>query len=201
MQFFPGHTYHIYNQGNNRDKVFHNRSDYLLFINKIRKAFLQHCNVLAWCLMPNHFHILVQIKQDYELDYLPNDQTKKLNAINSNIGSMLSSYTQIINTKMGRTGSLFRKRTKAKSLSEMKGNINHGINCFLYIHQNPIRAGLVEKLEDWEFSSFKDYTDLRNGNLCNQKLSRELFKLPSDPEEFYELSYRTIPDGVIRDLF
>jgi hypothetical protein len=83
--------------------------------------------------MPNHFHILVQIKQDYELDYLPKNHTKKLNPLNSSIGSMLSSYTQIINTKMGRTGSLFRKRTKAKSLSEMKGSLNYGINCF-FIH-------------------------------------------------------------------
>ncbi|MDZ7808424.1 MAG: transposase [Gracilimonas sp.] len=119
MQFLPAHTYHIYNQGNNRDQVFYDRSDYLLFLNKTRKAFLWHCNVLAWCLMPNHFHFLVQIKQDYEFEYSENDHTKKLNPLNRNIGSLLSSYTQILNTRKGRTGSLLRKRTKSKSLSEI----------------------------------------------------------------------------------
>jgi hypothetical protein len=60
---------------------------------------------------------------------------------------------------------------------------------------------LVEKLEDWEFSSFKDYAGLRVGKLCNQELAKDLFRLPDDPKKFYELYYKTIPDSVLRDMF
>jgi len=200
MNFISGHTYHIYNQGNNRELIFKDRSDYIVFLKKIRRAFNQHCDILSWCLMPNHFHFLVQVRQEYEMNYPENDRTKKLNPLNKSIGTALSSYTQNFNKKTGRTGSLFRKRTKAKSLSFQRGEDNHGINCYLYIHQNPIRAGLVKKLEDWEFSSFRDYAGLRKGNSCNKKLATELFNLPASSSEFYELSYRTIPESVVKSI-
>ena len=151
--------------------------------------------------MPNHFHFLVHVKKEYEIIHSENDRTKKLNPLNTSIGSALSSYTQNFNKKTGRTGSLFRKRTKAKSLSLQKGDDNYGINCYLYIHQNPIRAGLVKKLEDWEFSSFRDYAGFRQGNFCNRILAEKLFNLPADTSEFYELSYRTIPESVVKAIY
>ena len=200
MNFVPGHIYHVYNQGNNREPIFYSRGDYILFLKKIRKAFSGNTDILAWCLMPNHFQVLIRIKEIYELAYIENDRSKKLNPINKNIGSALSSYTQNLNKKMDRTGSLFRKRTKAKSLSLLRAEDNYGINCYLYIHQNPVRAGLVRKLEDWEFSSFRDYAGLRKGNSCNKKLATELFNLPASSSEFYELSYRTIPESVVKSI-
>ena len=61
------------------------------------------------------------------------------------------------------------------------------MNCFVYIHQNPLLSKLVEKIEDWEFSSFNEYIGLRNGSLCSQDLEMELLNLP-DHDDFYELS-------------
>ena len=61
--------------------------------------------------------------------------------------------------------------------------------CFHYIHQNPLKAGLVKRMEDWEMGSFQDYAGLRNGTLCNRKIAQELLCIPSNPEEFIELSY------------
>ena len=201
MNFVSGHIYHVYNQGNNREPIFYDRGDYILFLKKIRKAFSDNCDILAWCLMPNHFHFLVQVRHEYEVFHPKNDRTKRLNPLNKSIGSALSSYSQNFNRKTGRTGSLFRKRTKAKSLSLRRVDNNYGINCYLYIHQNPVRAGLVEKLEDWKFSSFRDYVGLRQGNLCNKKLAIELFNLPATSSEFYELSYRTIPESVVKAIY
>ena len=63
MIFESGNLYHIYNQGNNRQKIFYVRENYLFFLNKLRRHILVHSDILAWCLMPNHFHLLVYVKQ------------------------------------------------------------------------------------------------------------------------------------------
>ena len=61
MIFESGHIYHIYNQGNNRQKIFFRDANYLYFLNKIRKHILPHADILAWCLMPNHFHLMIYV--------------------------------------------------------------------------------------------------------------------------------------------
>jgi REP element-mobilizing transposase RayT len=167
----------------------------------MKKALLPHCSIIAWCLMPNHFHWLVVVNKDYEPEYYSNERTKKLNPLNNSIGSLLSSYTQQINKKQDRSGSLFRKRTKAKSLNEhMVKHDDYLLNCFLYVHQNPIRAGLVNKLRDWEFSSYKDYSGLRHGELCDKDLMYDFVQIPKSFAEFQKLSILTIPEFYIQKI-
>ncbi|MCH2448847.1 MAG: hypothetical protein MK198_01750 [Gracilimonas sp.] len=202
MEFYSGHTYHVYNQGNNRENIFFDKENYLYFIEKMKHHLTPHADILAWCLMPNHFHWLIKVKESYpSLPKLENKQ-KIIDPLNRSIGSLQSSYTQAINKKHERSGSLFRTRTKAKSLTENERDAdNYGVNCFFYIHQNPIRAGLVHRMEDWKFSSFRDYAGLREGRLCNKELAFDLFDLPSDPHEFIKISEQTIPESVIQKLY
>jgi REP element-mobilizing transposase RayT len=163
---------------------------------------IPHVDILAWCLMPNHFHWLIQVKQEYQNLTKTENKDKKVDPLNRSIGTLQSSYTQAMNRKYNRSGSLFRAKTKAKSLSEDRTKQNYyGLNCFFYIHQNPLRAGLIDKMEDWPFSSFRDYAGIRNGHLCNQKLAADLFKLPNDPEKFYQISNKTIPLNTIQKLY
>ena len=63
MQFEQGYIYHIFNQGNNRQNVFFNRENYLYFLKKIWKYIIPYCDVLAYCLMPNHFHLMVLVNE------------------------------------------------------------------------------------------------------------------------------------------
>ena len=70
MQFVTGHLYHLYNQGNNRQKIFHNRDNYLFFLRKIHKHVLPFADILAWCLMPNHFHLMVHVNH-VEIELTP----------------------------------------------------------------------------------------------------------------------------------
>ena len=63
MQFETGYLYHIYNQGNNRQKIFFDRENYLLFLKKIRSHVKPYCDVLAWALLPNHFHLMVKVNE------------------------------------------------------------------------------------------------------------------------------------------
>ena len=110
---------------------------------------------------------------------------------------LLSSYSQAINKQEGRTGSLFRQRTKSKLLEN--NDAYYPIVCFNYLHQNPVKAGLVNRMEDWEFSSFRDYVGLRDDTLCDQRLAFEILGLSR--ETLYEDSYRMISQGKIGKLF
>jgi len=117
----------------------------------------------------------------------------KPRSLNDSIGIMLRSYTRAINIQEHRTGNLFREETKAICLNEINGISSNwytsfGVTfmnvqifefqylnvCFRYIHNNPVKSGLVENSEDWEFSSYAELKELRNGDLINKKRVVEL---------------------------
>lgn len=132
MIFKPNHIYHIYNQGNNRQKIFFNRENYLFFLKKIGEHILPFADILAWCLMPNHFHLMMAVSvqdQNEQATLSPNDRVsvfKDNNSpahykkLNNSIATMLSSYTRAINIQQKRTGSLFREGTKAVELGSIE---------------------------------------------------------------------------------
>jgi len=91
------------------------------------------------------------------------------------IKMLLSSYTKAINKQRNRTGSLFQQKTKGLWVSEPANNF--ALTVFHYIHQNPVRAGLVSKMEDWEYSSFKEYAGSKNETLCNKNLTQKYLGL------------------------
>jgi len=193
MNFEPGNLYHIYNQGNNRQKIFFSRDNYLFFLKKIKTHILPHADIVAWCLMPNHFHLMIYVK-DTEADSggatlsrTPTNAPTN-NELNKSIGILLASYTRAINKQDNSTGSVFRKETKAECLTNINGitpaffgsHINVRIPekeypqvCFNYIHQNPVSANLVKLPEEWEFSSYADYCGIRNGKLINRVRAAE----------------------------
>ena len=197
MQFKEGRIYHIYNQGNNRQKIFFERENYLFFLKKMHEYLPPHCHVLAWCLMPNHFHWMVELTNLNATHDATHRMTRSHpmseRTLNNSIAIILRSYTRAINKAQNKTGSLFRAKTKAECLTCIDGitpaffNTNYGtlINisnpekeypqqCFNYIHDNPVKAGLVENPEDWEFSSFSDYYGIRNGTLVNKERTKTL---------------------------
>jgi putative transposase len=197
MHLEQGHIYHVFNQGNNRDRIFFKRENYLFFLRKMRTHILPFSDVLAYCLMPNHFHIMMVINETEMLFNRSATQSrapikKQKTNINKEIGILLASYTRAINKEQERSGSLFRQKTKAECLTCNKGktpsffNTNYGtrINvsrqenqypqvCFDYIHHNPVKAGLVKRAIDWEFSSYRDYCGRRNGTLINKNATKE----------------------------
>ena len=188
MQFHENELYHIYNRGNNRQTIFFNNDNYIYFLQKIRKHILPHCNILNFCLMPNHFHLLIYADER-------TIQTKRIantdrNVLSEGFRNLLSSYAQAINKQNARTGSLFEQNINCICLRE--GSVNYGSTCFHYVHQNPLKAKLVSQMEDWPYSSFKDYIGIRNGTLCNKRLAFELLDLV--PQTFYEDSYKVIDD-------
>ncbi|HEY6062560.1 MAG TPA: hypothetical protein VIV35_03065, partial [Chitinophagaceae bacterium] len=101
-----------------------------------------------------------------------------LDPITNSTRKLLSGYARIFNNRYEKTGSVFRQKTKAKCLSaiEIKPDSSflvqdYYVNCFHYIHQNPLVANLIERPEDWEFSSFRDYAGIRDDTLCQKGLA------------------------------
>lgn len=156
MKFEPGFLYHVYNQSNRKDILFRDTSDYSVFLEKVRKWVFPNSEILSYCLMPNHYHFLI----------LANDESiipKKLGSLTTNELSngfriVQSQYAQYFNEKYGLTGAVFRPRPKAKCLND--GTKNYALTCFLYIHQNPVKAGLCLSPFDWRYSSA---SELKNG--------------------------------------
>lgn len=175
--------YHIYNRGNNRQEIFFNRNNYLFFLKKIKIHLSPFIDIFCYCLMPNHFHLLVATDNAF-------DSAKFSNSFRV----MLSSYTRAINKQENRVSSLFQQNSKFK-LIEYDPSI-----CFHYIHQNPLKAKLVDKLEDYEFSSFSDYTEKTNELICDKEIAYKFLNLSDDNEQFYKDSYAVISDSIIRGI-
>lgn len=195
MFFEEGHLYHVFNQGNKRQPIFFSRENYLYFLEKVREYIVPHVYVIAWCLMPNHFHLLVYVHDvDFSIDsrsWRSNSQLDK-RTLNQSIGLALRSYTRAVNNQRVLTGSLFRQKTKAIDLIKPigitpsfyntdSGTLIHVDNpgkeypqlCFNYIHENPVRANLVDSPDEWEFSSALDYAGKRKGTLINSRIAQD----------------------------
>lgn len=195
MNIIANEIYHIYNQGNNREDIFTSDDEYVEFLRLFRKFVLPYCKVLAYCLLPNHFHFEIYATED-------SANIKKVGNITScqlsnGFRLLQSNYAQWFNKRRGRTGSLFRQKTKAKGMSD--GSSNHGYIAFHYIHQNPLNAKLVSKLEDWQYCSFQDYAGLRNGNLCDKALANQLIGF--NERDFAGESHKLIDEEMGKKLF
>ncbi|MGQ8336484.1 transposase [Sunxiuqinia sp. A32] len=184
MKFEEDATYHIYNRSN--EVVFQSRENYLFFLGKVREYMLPYCNIMAWCLMPNHFHFLLQPTEEGIL--LSQEKHRyQIQILSLKLGLLISSYTQAYNKVYKRRGRLFAHQTKAKMLNEESivsvsdfGELDYSAVCMLYIHQNPVVAGLVDHPSAWEMSSYNDFTGQRNGSMVNKELAFELTRLNSD---------------------
>jgi putative transposase len=165
MNFEKGYVYHVFNRGNNGEKLFYNHSNYEFFIEKLDYHILPFADLLAWCLMPNHFHLMINVNREMIFSI----------SLNQSIGKMLSSYARAINVQEGRTGSLFQQHSKALCLNHNEklkpswqktfgvSKINSWDEksdypkiCMDYIHLNPIHAGIVINIEDWKWSSYHE---------------------------------------------
>ena len=191
MEFIDGSLYHIYNRGNNKQAIFFNRNNYLYFLEKIKKYISPHCNILAWILMPNHFHFL--IRANVATCKLVKHTPIPINALTEGVRLLLSSYAKAIQKQESLTGSLFQQKTKSKCVDD------YGLIAFHYIHQNAYKAKFVKRIEDWEFSSFHEYLTNGASGLCTKNLTYELLEI--NPETILKDSYSMIDEELENKIF
>jgi putative transposase len=143
----PGIVYHIFNRGNNKEKLFREQSNYTYFLIKVRFYLISLCDIYAYCLMPNHFHFIVRIK---ESDKTIDKSQKELCQPFSNL---FNSYTRSINELYGRTGSLFQEHFHRERITRD----SYFRNAFIYVHTNPVHHKYVKHYLDYPWSSIHDY--------------------------------------------
>lgn len=165
----PDKFYHIYSHAVSRDNLFHSDDNYLFFLSKIEKYLVDYVSIYAYCLMPNHFHLLFQIPDKYG-----EDDANKI--VVHQISKMLNSYAQAINKQEKRMGSLFSGRFKRKHIDSEK----HLRNLIIYTHLNPVESGFSRKVEQWKFSSYNTIVNNQETFVQN----KEIIELFNDKENF-----------------
>lgn len=175
-----GYFYHIYNRGNNSEKIFFSEENYAYFLKLLTKYIFPVADIYAYCLLNNHFHILVRIKEKNEIEinklkFSTVEKPKEVSA-SRQFSHFLNAYSQAVNKKYARTGSLFEKRFERKRISD-----NHYLRqVILYINTNPLKHNLVEKPKDYKWSSY-------NSHISNAKTKlkrKEVIELFDDVENF-----------------
>lgn len=190
MQLIDGSFYPIYNRGNDKQPIFFQDNNYEYFLNKVKQYLVPNSNLLAWCLMPNHFHFLIQANSS-SLKVVK-ETPLRINALTEGIRLMLSSYTRAIQKQESKTGSLFQQKTKFKCVDKYLASAFH------YIHQNPYRAGMANRLEEYRWSSVREYAGLAAENLCQQEIAWRFIDI--DKERFLIDSYAVIPDDLVKEI-
>lgn len=161
--------HHIYNRGVGKMKIFRNSQDYNVFMLRLKEYLLpdrvdwsklshrekrrkplppNSFSLISYCLMPNHFHLLIQ-----QLTDLP---TSKL------ISKLCTTYSIYFNKKYDRVGALFQDQFKAVLIE----NNDQLLWTSVYIHKNPLEAELVEELDDYNWNSYGEYSENGIHSLC-----------------------------------
>jgi len=198
--FLPDIYYHFYNRGNNRQTVFFEPGNYLYFLGGIKKYLVPVVNIVAYCLMPTHYHILVRIRTSQTSEVLKTSEVSKevSRQVSLAMQKFLISYTKAINKRFSRVGSLFQGQFQAKPIK----NNTHLLNLCVYIHANPVNDGLVADPADWVYSNYLEWLGQRDGSLMDREFIQEHFGSSAEYQELvmHFVKTRYVPDHLRKYL-
>lgn len=172
--------YHIYNHANGSDDIFTNDENYHFFLKKYEEYINPIADTYAYCLMPNHFHLLVKTKDEndigavYNHTHNPHNLTGFQNLsgyekfISKQFSNLFNSYTKALNKQTRRIGSLFQRPFKRKNIN----NEQYLKQLIIYIHTNPVHHGFTENTASWKYSSYNSILSNDKTNLkCKEVIS------------------------------
>lgn len=144
----PGCLYHIYNHAVGKDKLFLSEENYNYFLRRYKHFVPPVADTYAYCLIPNHIHFSVKIKQ--QINVPSGSRYSASQYVSKQFSNLFSSYAQAFNKQQKRMGNLFISNFKRKKID----TDDYRINVIKYIHLNPVTCELVRELSHWKFSSF-----------------------------------------------
>ena len=182
--FVPEGYYHIYNRGNNRNKIFFEHENYLYFLKGMRRYLLPEADIIAYCLMPTHYHLMVRIKPTSRFS----------------LGMMrLSvSYTKAVNKAFERVGVLFQGSFKSKPILDS----SHLLQVCRYIHANPVKDSLVADPSNWPYSNYLEWIGDRDGTLFDRDFADAQFPDRCGYKDFVSdyIQSRKMPEEIVKHL-
>jgi putative transposase len=163
----PGHYYHVYNRGVDRRPIFAEDENYLFLLRRA-KAYLadEALTLIAYCLMPNHYHLLLRPDAEGALAHF--------------VQRLFNSYTQALNRQQGRSGTLFEGRAKSILVDDER----YVLALCRYIHLNPVQAGLVSEPGEWPYSNYLEWVGQRPGALVDRTFVETYFPTPAEYGRF-----------------
>jgi REP element-mobilizing transposase RayT len=169
--------YHIYNRANGNEKIFADEGNYHFFLSKYINYISPIAYSYCYCLMPNHFHFLVKIKEQKETWNFFNKDKNLQGLISNQFSKFFNSYVKAFNKQQSRKGSLFMKNFKRKRITDEK----YLKKLVHYIHYNPVEAGLCQKPNEWKFSSYNTLLGNENHTML---MKNEVLEWFEDKENF-----------------
>jgi len=185
--FEPGTIFHVYNHGNAEDNIFRDEENYRYFLKRYSHYLYPVVKTYAFCLLPNHFHLMVevrsvgQLKKFYQEKYPDKDPQSFRNfadLVSNQFKNFLISYSKSFNKKYNRRGSLFLDNIKRKPITDK----TYYSNLITYIHLNPVHHGFVEKPSEWMYSSYQIIISRKQTKLYR----KEILDLFGDRKAFVE---------------
>jgi len=157
VQFAQGHYYHVYNRGIDRQPIFQAAANYEFLLRRI-KQYVQalRVTVIAYCLMRNHYHLLLRQDGDTPISTL--------------MQRVFNSYTKAYNKRYGRQGTLFEGPYRALYV-DRETYLRHVCR---YIHANPVKHGYVDRVEEWPYSNYHEWVGARDGALVDRAFVKGL---------------------------
>lgn len=171
------YVYHIYTHANGKDLIFRVEENYRYFLDKLAKYIVPIAEIYAYCLMPNHFHLLVRFKKLGEI--LNEDEHKYLMKQFSNL---LNAYAKAYNKRYNRKGSLFLDYLKRKRINDER----YFMKLLHYIHNNPVNHGFVEDIGKWKYSSYHSYINLAKESKIERAEMMQYFETINDFIEYHK---------------
>jgi putative transposase len=186
--FEAGQYYHVYNRGNNGEDIFIEEKNYNYFLEKLKKYISPIADVYAYCLLKNHFHIVLRIKDKINL---PEKFKEKIHLPFSNL---FNSYSKSINKAYDRTGSLFQEHLQRNRIE----NEEYLRQLILYVHLNPVKHKFSKDFQSYRHSSYRSYLSDKQSSI-DREFILELF---NDLENFIFChdEKKLIYEGVLNDI-
>ena len=175
----PNTSYHIFNHANGFENVFREEENYRFFLEKYRVFITPVAETYAYCLLPNHFHLVIRIRKREVIEEIIRNKKESTSNnfskvrefgkvilsdeeidryLSKQFANLFSSYTQSFNKVYKRMGSLFINNFKREPIL----NKEHFINTIIYTHRNPIHHGFYTSFSGWCYSSYFDIMELKS---------------------------------------
>ena len=209
----PNCSYHIFNHANGFENIFTEDENYRFFIEKYQQYILPIAETYAYCLLPNHFHLVVRIRRREVLEevfrnFKSTNFSKVQNFgkvevtdnmieyyISKQFANLFSCYTQSFNKVNKRRGSLFLKNFRREPIK----NKAYFMNAVIYTHRNPVHHAFCDRYTDWSYTSFCEIKE-RNSQIIEVDKLLRMFGGRDSFIDLHEQSANKFRESLIADL-
>jgi len=171
--------YHIYNRGNNYEKIFFEEMNYHFFLKKYEHYISDYADTLSYCLLKNHFHLVIKTKNKNQ-----NNLIAPQKILSEQFRKFFISYTMAINKRYKRSGNLLLRNFKRKEVDTE----SYLKQLIYYVHFNPTKHGIADKYQEYKYSSYKALISEGKTKLAKDLVLNDIFNSKKEFIEYHEVA-------------